>query len=158
MESEGSLSPPTAPAVVVPEAQLHPATTTPRVAEPVRDCYLDVMRAAAIVLVLIYHVVGMAPADLTAVRSVTQFGGYGVDVFFVLSGWLIGGLYWREQRRFGDVRFGLFLPRRWIRTIPPYLAALALSWAAVRIARHELLTRDICCSFKIIFPSFHFSR
>ena len=106
-------------------------------AGPARDCYLDVLRASAIVMVLIYHVVAMSPVALPGVGAVTHFGAYGVDVFFVLSGWLIGGLYWREQRRFGDVRLGRFLPRRWIRTIPPYLVALLLSWLAVRIARHE---------------------
>jgi len=102
-----------------------------------RDCYLDVLRAAAIVLVVVYHLMEMSPVELPGVRAITHWGAYGVDVFFVLSGWLIGGLYWRERRRFGNVRLGLFLPRRWIRTIPPYLVALLLSWLAVRISRGE---------------------
>jgi len=102
-----------------------------------RDCYLDVLRAAAIVLVVVYHVMEMSPVELPRVRAITHWGAYGVDVFFVLSGWLIGGLYWRERRRFGNVRLSLFLPRRWIRTIPPYLVALFMSWLAVRVYRNE---------------------
>jgi peptidoglycan/LPS O-acetylase OafA/YrhL len=66
-----------------------------------------------------------------------SIGKYGVDLFFVLSGWLIGNLYWREHARFGEVQLLRFWSRRWLRTIPPYLAALALSWLAVKLERRE---------------------
>jgi peptidoglycan/LPS O-acetylase OafA/YrhL len=68
---------------------------------------------------------------------VTHFGRYGVDLFFVLSGWLIGGLYWREAATFGNVELPTFLVRRWLRTIPPYLVGLGLAWMAVRLVRGE---------------------
>jgi peptidoglycan/LPS O-acetylase OafA/YrhL len=64
-------------------------------------------------------------------------GEYGVDLFFVLSGWLIGSLYWKESARFGNVDLPRFWARRWMRTIPPYLMALLLAWLAVRVERHE---------------------
>lgn len=108
-----------------------------RAPKPPRDSYLDLLRATAILMVVAYHVAQMSPAEMPRLTAVTQYGKYGVDLFFVLSGWLIGGLYWRENRRFGDVRLGLFLPRRWIRTIPPYLAGLALAWLAVWVSRRE---------------------
>jgi peptidoglycan/LPS O-acetylase OafA/YrhL len=105
--------------------------------EPSRDCHLDLLRAIAILMVVAYHVAQMSPVSRPHLIAITRFGKYGVDLFFVLSGWLIGGLYWRELKRFGDVKLQSFLPRRWIRTIPPYLAALALAWLAVRVNRHE---------------------
>jgi peptidoglycan/LPS O-acetylase OafA/YrhL len=116
-------------------ANAGPAVTRPL--EPPRDSYLDLLRATAILMVVAYHVAQMSPIEMPRLTAVTEYGKYGVDLFFVLSGWLIGGLYWREKRRFGDVRLGLFLPRRWIRTIPPYLAGLALAWLAVWISRRE---------------------
>ena len=59
------------------------------------------------------------------------------SIFFILSGWLIGGLYWRERASFGDVRIFQFWIRRWMRTIPPYVAALLMSWFAVKYVRNE---------------------
>jgi len=107
--------------------------------ERARDPYLDLLRAIAIVMVVVYHVVLNSPEPVPRLAAVTQFGRYGVDLFFVLSGWLIGGLYWRELRRFGNVELRSFLPRRWIRTVPPYFAGLALAW----LARPEIWSRRI---------------
>ena len=103
-----------------------------------RSSNLDLIRATAICLVLVHHGVQMSPLLPTSwIRDVAAFGQYGVDLFFVLSGWLIGGLYWREWQAFGNVEIGRFWVRRWLRTIPPYVAALAISWTAVRIARGQ---------------------
>jgi peptidoglycan/LPS O-acetylase OafA/YrhL len=66
-----------------------------------------------------------------------KFGQYGVDLFFALSGWLIGSLYWNERSRFGRIELGRFWLRRWMRTIPPYLVALLLAWLAVFAQRTE---------------------
>jgi len=96
------------------------------------------LRAAAIIMVVIYHVVQMSPHPLPALTLVTRFGQYGVDLFFVLSGWLIGGLYWDEHNRFGSVELRRFWLRRWLRTIPPYLAVLPVAWLAAWLARHEV--------------------
>jgi peptidoglycan/LPS O-acetylase OafA/YrhL len=79
----------------------------------------------------------MSPLATSWIRNLAAFGQYGVDLFFVLSGWLIGGLYWRELKAFGNVAIGRFWVRRWVRTIPPYLGALAISWTAVHIARGQ---------------------
>jgi peptidoglycan/LPS O-acetylase OafA/YrhL len=101
-----------------------------------RDGWLDWLRAGAIVSVMIYHVLQMS----TGARygwEVARYGYLGVDLFFVLSGWLIGGLYFREHGANGRVALLRFWQRRWWRTIPPYCVALLLSWAAVRVARHE---------------------
>jgi peptidoglycan/LPS O-acetylase OafA/YrhL len=102
-----------------------------------RSTALDRLRASAILSVVVYHIVLMSPVSLPGLARITWYGQYGVDLFFVLSGWLIGGLYWREMKAFGGVRILRFWVRRWMRTVPPYFAALVLSWLAVWSARGE---------------------
>jgi len=79
----------------------------------------------------------MGPVQSPRFLAVTDYGKYGVDLFFVLSGWLIGGLYWREAVAFGEVEVGRFILRRWLRTIPPYAAALTLAWTAAHLQRGQ---------------------
>jgi peptidoglycan/LPS O-acetylase OafA/YrhL len=98
---------------------------------------LDQLRAYAIIFVIIYHVVQMSPVQLPWIAHITHYGQHGVDLFFVLSGWLIGGLYWREMKAFNGVGLLRFWVRRWMRTLPPYFAALILSWLAVFWTRAE---------------------
>lgn len=88
-------------------------------------------------MVVAYHVIQMSPVSLPNLMRVARFGQYGVDLFFVLSGWLIGSLYWREYRFFGNVKLIRFWSRRWLRTVPPYWVALLLAWLAVFVERHE---------------------
>lgn len=97
-----------------------------------RIANLDLLRAVAISLVIPVNLVGEGVVDAgPTVNHVLESGWVGVDLFFVLSGWLIGGLYWREYRRHGDVEIGRFWTRRWFRTIPPYLVALFIVWGAL---------------------------
>jgi peptidoglycan/LPS O-acetylase OafA/YrhL len=102
-----------------------------------RNAALDRLRACAIISVVVYHVVQMSPVSLPTLGRVTWYGQYGVDLFFVLSGWLIGGLYWREARAAGAIDVPRFWVRRWMRTMPPYFLALIFSWFAVRFGRNE---------------------
>lgn len=51
--------------------------------------------------------------------------GVGVDLFFVLSGFLIGRIYFRSQKE-KDFSIWRFWRSRWWRTLPPYYAALLL--------------------------------
>ncbi len=102
-----------------------------------RDPNLDLLRAGAILMVLFYHIVQRWPVPLPFLAMFAQYGGYGVDLFFVLSGWLIGGLLWRERDQFGNVEIGRFIGRRALRTVPPYLAALLVSYLGVWLARRE---------------------
>jgi len=69
-----------------------------------RNPGLDMLRAVAITMVVCYHVIQMSPSPLPGLMRVVHLGQYGVDLFFVLSGWLIGGLYRREKLQFGDVQ------------------------------------------------------
>jgi peptidoglycan/LPS O-acetylase OafA/YrhL len=102
-----------------------------------RDTNVDLLRASAIVMVLAYHICQRWPGSLPTATLFTRYGEYGVDLFFVLSGWLIGNLLWRERALFGNVEIGRFLSRRALRTIPSYFAALAISYLGVLFARSE---------------------
>lgn len=51
-------------------------------------------------------------------------GHVGVDIFFVLSGWLIGGQLLRQWKRTGRVAVLRFWARRWLRTLPAYYAMM----------------------------------
>jgi len=83
---------------------------------------LDVIRTIAILLVLISHsTLLLFPEENNIYLTAIQFfGTIGVDLFFVLSGFLIGGLLLKQIRKgsttFKD--FTYFWIRRWFRTLP----------------------------------------
>jgi peptidoglycan/LPS O-acetylase OafA/YrhL len=77
-----------------------------------RSQVLDALRAIAILLVLGRH---------TNVAELWTRGGWcGVDLFFVLSGFLISGLLFQEYKRFGDIRLKTFWLRRGLKIYPAY--------------------------------------
>lgn len=83
---------------------------------------LDGMRAVAVLAVVGYHLV------------IAHFdgGGYlGVDVFFVLSGFLITSLLLGEKSSTGRVSLRAFYVRRALRLIPALLAVILLAAIAV---------------------------
>jgi peptidoglycan/LPS O-acetylase OafA/YrhL len=103
-----------------------------------RIANLDLIRAVAIVAVIIYHTVQMVGKDgFIAIAKYTYVGQYGVDLFFVLSGFLIGQLYWREQIDRGYVDIPRFILRRLLRTYPPYAIAMVVSFMPVWLIRHQ---------------------
>jgi peptidoglycan/LPS O-acetylase OafA/YrhL len=86
---------------------------------------LDVLRSLAVLLVIISHtdvasVRGGAPSILSRMPFVNG-GWMGVDLFFVLSGYLIGGQIWRELKREGNLNVRRFIIRRGYRIWPLYL-------------------------------------
>jgi peptidoglycan/LPS O-acetylase OafA/YrhL len=102
-----------------------------------RDANIDLIRASAIGLVLIHHVAQYLPLLPETAHRFTSLGAYGVDLFFVLSGWLIGRLYWLEAQRDGSVSLLRFWARRWFRTVPPYLLVLPIAFAGAHFSRGE---------------------
>ncbi|MBD7920276.1 acyltransferase [Cellulomonas sp. Sa3CUA2] len=118
---------------VVEHVATRPTTrpTAPVPAPPARLPHLrglDGVRALAVVAVLLYHLrVPWAP------------GGFlGVDVFFVLSGYLVAALVLDEVETTGRFRTGRFLARRVRRLVPALLAVLAGAAAAGLVARDAL--------------------
>ena len=85
---------------------------------------LDLLRAVAISWVLIYHssLFGLSSQQLWIVR----FGWMGVDLFFVLSGFLIAGQLLRPWAEGLRPSYRRFFSRRLLRTLPAYLVMVAL--------------------------------
>jgi peptidoglycan/LPS O-acetylase OafA/YrhL len=86
--------------------------------------FLDGLRSIAILLVISQHLSNQfAAAYGSNVYSRLPFvanGWIGVDLFFVLSGFFIGGQLWKELRDSGSVRVGRFVLRRGFRIWPLY--------------------------------------
>jgi peptidoglycan/LPS O-acetylase OafA/YrhL len=58
---------------------------------------------------------------------VSRFGWVGVDLFFVLSGYLVSGLLFREFQQTGGLRIGRFLIRRGFKIYPSFYIFIALT-------------------------------
>ncbi|SIT18004.1 Peptidoglycan/LPS O-acetylase OafA/YrhL, contains acyltransferase and SGNH-hydrolase domains [Roseivivax lentus] len=83
---------------------------------------LDGARALAIAMVLYHHSpVGAALSDGPVIAA---RGFLGVDLFFVLSGYLITTLLLRERDRTGAISLGGFYWRRALRILPLYLVVV----------------------------------
>lgn len=95
---------------------------------------LDVLRGVAILLVLGRHIdppaAGMLPSVGLVVDLLRQIGWMGVDLFFVLSGFLVSGLIFKEHSTSGAFRTKRFLIRRAFKIYPLYylLLLLGLAW------------------------------
>ena len=94
---------------------------------------LDALRAIAVFLVLFTHWAlpefARAGGNVGDVGRITRlpmfyYGWAGVDLFFVLSGFLIGGQLWRDIEQFGTVDYWTFFLRRSYRIWPLYFAML----------------------------------
>ena len=91
---------------------------------------LDGLRAIAVLLVIFGHWVyewttfGHFPEPRMARLPMFYWGWTGVDLFFVLSGFLIGKQLWGELKRTGGVQVGTFVLRRGLRIWPLYYSWL----------------------------------
>ena len=93
---------------------------------------LDLLRAIAISWVLLYHA---SIYDLVPDGSpLVDFGWMGVDLFFTLSGFLIGSQLFRPMACGERLDFGRFYLRRALRTLPAYLVVVGVyfAWPAAR--------------------------
>ena len=119
-------------AVVAPASPRHltppaPEATAPRRFRP----DIQGLRAIAVLSVVLYH------AHVPGVR-----GGYvGVDVFFVISGFLITGQLVREVGQHGRIRFGDFYARRIRRLLPPAVLVAGATVIASRLWAAPLQTK-----------------
>jgi peptidoglycan/LPS O-acetylase OafA/YrhL len=76
---------------------------------------LDGLRAVAILIVMSHHFERLA----------VPTGWIGVDVFFVLSGYLITSILLQEDRQTGHIALGRFYIRRALRLTPPFAILIA---------------------------------
>lgn len=97
---------------------------------------LDGVRALSVIAVILYH----------GGFSFMSGGFFGVEVFFVVSGFLITSLLIEERDRDGGVNLRQFWVRRWRRLLPALFAMLvavgvwAVFWGSAE--QHSQLRRD----------------
>lgn len=85
---------------------------------------LDHLRAIAIILVLLFHYRMFYHPDW--IDTVGVYGWTGVDLFFVLSGYLISSQLFREIGQSGSFSGRTFFIKRVFRILPPYLLVLGV--------------------------------
>jgi len=110
------------------------AVSNAELREPMRGrlSRVDVLRAIAVLLVMVHHLAAppaSAPrwaADLIAFAQNPSW--VGVDLFFVLSGFLVSGLLFRERQLHRDLRCGHFLVRRGLKIYPSFYLFLFVTF------------------------------
>lgn len=122
-----------------------------------RNFGLDLFRAVAILLVVLSH--GSFLLDDTPLDGFPFFKTVdGVDLFFVLSGFLIGGILLSDIEKFPSFGIGhtfSFWKRRWFRTLPNYYLILAVNHYIVSrgIIKEDITHYD--SSFLYFFQNFN---
>src|ERR1700675_1801152 len=97
-----------------------------------RNQWFDVLRGVAILLVLGRHY------DYRYIRIWHSIGWAGVDLFFVLSGFLISGLLFSEYKTRNSISFKRFFIRRGLKIYPAFYLFLFLTGMLSRIVFRTL--------------------
>jgi peptidoglycan/LPS O-acetylase OafA/YrhL len=112
---------------------------------------LDVLRFVAVTLVVFRHLerLKVSPASgkvslfVERLSHALACGGWvGVDIFFVLSGFLVSGLLFREWNQRRDVALGRFLLRRGFKIYPAFWAFLVVMAGVIHFHHQPLPLRD----------------
>jgi peptidoglycan/LPS O-acetylase OafA/YrhL len=101
---------------------------------------LDILRTVAISMVVFVHSIGILSPSISQglfgyvigkIIAITfLFGAFGVEIFFALSGFLIGKtliVYIEIQPKYGIKNTLSFWQKRWLRTLPLYLVVLLVN-------------------------------
>jgi peptidoglycan/LPS O-acetylase OafA/YrhL len=115
-----------------------------------RFANLDFYRFLAIAMVIYYHIGERFTLDKTV-----AVGKYGVELFFVLSGFLISNIYYRKSA--GSNLFVFWL-QRFLRTYPPYLVALLISYSAVFVGKGKAFDPGFLFFFQNFYPIIPFFK
>ena len=91
-----------------------------------RNLGLDLLRFVAVFLVLGRHL--HLPANASPILETWKRGGWiGVDLFFVLSGFLVSSLLFKEYLRAGSINVSRFLIRRGFKIYPAFWCLLTFT-------------------------------
>jgi len=115
-----------------------------------RNQSLDVLRGVAILLVLGNHA--------TYYRIWYCVGWAGVSLFFVLSGFLISGLLFKEYKERGSINFPRFFCRRAFKIWPSYYALLGVTAYLYHLARFALPVPMVALSVTFLSNYFQGTR
>lgn len=115
---------------------------------------LDGIRGIAALMVFCHHALttfnretlqGRWPGSIQAISRAAEYGKTGVDLFFVLSGFLITSILLGEQRSRSYYRD--FYWKRALRILPLYLLTLAVAWLAFRQTAYTFLALAFLVNF-----------
>lgn len=112
---------------------------------------IDGLRAVAVISVILYH------GNFSLFNYPMLSGGYlGVDIFFVISGYLISSIIIHEIINTGSFSFSYFYQRRIRRIVPVFLFMIIISlpFAWIIFYPHELISY----SKSVIYSLFFFSN
>jgi peptidoglycan/LPS O-acetylase OafA/YrhL len=88
---------------------------------------LDLLRLLAVVMVLAAHL-RMIKGMPDWLHPFTRYGSLGVNLFFVLSGFLVSGLLFAEYKKLGGISIRRFYVRRAWKIYPPFYLLLAFTY------------------------------
>ncbi len=86
---------------------------------------LDHLRAFAITLVFLFHYSIISGGEPTWLPGIIKFGWTGVDLFFVLSGFLISSQVFAQIKNGQAISFRQFFLKRFFRIVPAFLVTVA---------------------------------
>jgi peptidoglycan/LPS O-acetylase OafA/YrhL len=102
---------------------------------------LDGLRAVAVLTVLLLHTVHRLAVPAGGANAVIyfllRFGWIGVDIFFVLSGFLITGILLSQQQAAPREYFTKFYVRRALRIFPLYFTVVIVGLLILRFTEHQ---------------------
>lgn len=105
--------------------------------------WIEACRGIAATAVLIYHAVRHFDKNygLPLLGHIVQFGHAGVDLFFVISGFIILFVHYDDIGRPGRIK--RYVERRLTRILPTYWVALAVTVVLILAGGHALPFRDV---------------
>jgi peptidoglycan/LPS O-acetylase OafA/YrhL len=99
--------------------------------------FIDGIRAIAVLWVIFFHAWDWQPANYAIQSKPAIFnhsilywvtkGDLGVDLFFVISGFLIGSILFKEIKNTGTIHLKKFYTRRMLRLMPVYIFTMLIS-------------------------------
>ncbi|MEM7050098.1 MAG: acyltransferase [Acidobacteriota bacterium] len=110
---------------------------------------VDGLRALAVLWIILMHCVWFQMVFMEEATFVELLEGaplwilggpYGVDFFFVISGFLIGILLMKERQNTGRLDIKRFYIRRFLRLMPAYFVALGVYCVVVKVNCHMIWT------------------
>src|SRR5437016_4189274 len=118
-----------------------------------RSVGLDVLRFVAVTLVLYSHVTNFESTRIfffrptwlwESFRTLREAGWIGVDIFFVLSGFLVSGLLFEELSARGTVSPGRFLIRRGFKIYPAFWAMILVTVVGLWLHGAGISLKTLC--------------
>lgn len=100
---------------------------------------LDHLRAFAIIFVFLFHYGRLFPHPEWT-NTISKFGWSGVDLFFVLSGYLIASQLFQKITQYKEISLKEFFIKRFFRIIPAYLVVVAVYFCFPLVRERESLT------------------